>query len=259
VRRLDATGVKSCNGRSDSRPPIGISLAVRPKVYSLSVIRVLVAEDQPLVRGGVVMLLQGHEDLEVVGVAEDGRTAIEAASRLLPDVVLMDIRMPGMDGIEATRALTHEPPTGSGDRIVRVLALSTFGDEESVYGVLRAGASGFVLKDSAPRDLLAAVRALASGDSWLDPLVAPHLLRALQHVPQAVAWSPALVAQLSVREREVLSLIAHGMSNAEIGERFVISEATVKTHVHRILMKTGCRDRAQAVVLAYRSGLVNPG
>lgn len=215
-------------------------------------IRVVVVEDQPLVRGGIVLLLKGAGDIEVVGEAADGQSAIDQATQLRPDIVLMDLRMPGMDGIEATRILTGSQGT------VRVLVLTTFDDDPDVLGALRAGASGFLTKDSAPTRLTDAVRSVAAGDAWLDPSISGRVLRALQQVPHELAWSPALVDVLTPREQEVLALLAQGLSAADISDRLVLSDATVKTHLHRILMKTGCRDRAQAVVLAYRTGLVAP-
>lgn len=218
--------------------------------------RVVVVDDDPLVRGGVVMLLHGYDDLEVVAEAADGTSALAVVHDADPDVVLLDLRMPGMDGIEVTRRLTQDPPGDRADRLAKVLVLTTFHDEELVFGALRAGASGFLVKSSAPGHLVDAVRSVARGDSWLDAAIAGQVLRALHQVPHPTAWSRTAVDALSPREQQVLAQIAHGLSNAEIAEQFVVSEATVKTHVHRILMKTGCRDRAQAVVLAYRSGLV---
>ena len=219
-------------------------------------IRVLVVEDEPLVRSGIAALLGGHEDIEVVAEAADGLTAIAQAASVEPDLVLMDLRIPGVDGVEATRLLTAETVETRTDRLLKVLALTTFTDDESVYGVLKAGASGFLVKSSAPAHLVEAIRAVAGGDCWLDSSVAGRVLCALHHVPHPGNWAPGLIDQLSPREQEVLALMAHGLTNAEISGRFTLSEATVKTHVHRILMKTGSRDRSQAVVLAYRSGFV---
>ncbi len=220
--------------------------------------RVLVAEDQPLVRGGIVMLLSGHDDIDVVAEAADGNQALHEASATKPDLVVLDLRMPGLDGVEVTRRLVSDPPQGEGaDQLVKVLVLTTFDDDDSVYGALRAGASGFLMKDGAPRHLVEAVRAVAAGDSWLDPSIAGKVIRVLHDTPRAGSWSSELVDRLSPREREILVLIAHGMTNSQITDQLTLSEATVKTHVSRILMKTGCRDRAQAVVLAYRSGFVS--
>jgi DNA-binding NarL/FixJ family response regulator len=224
------------------------------------VTRVLVADDQALVRSGIVLLLCAAPDIEVVGEAVDGRTAIDQARLLKPDVVVMDLRMPGIDGVEATRQLTDESPVAD-DHLVRVLVLTTFSDDESVYGALRSGASGYLVKDQAPRDLLTAVREIATGGSWIDPAVAGRVIAALRGLPTAATDAPRLAARLSPREREVLVQMAYGRSNAEISAHFTISDATVRTHVSRILMKTGSRDRSQAVALAYQSGLVrtSPG
>lgn len=231
-------------------------------------IRVLVADDQPLVRGGILMLLADHPDIEVVGEAAAGDEALELALQLRPDIVLMDLRMPGLDGVEATRRLTaddemvirSDAALGSVnvDVVVKVLVLTTFNDDESVYSALTAGASGFVVKDAAPRYLVEALRTVAAGDSWLDPSVAAQVIRALGNVLRS-GPPPALLARLTNREREVLGLMARGLTNGDIRERLFLSEATVKTHVSRILTKTGSRDRSQAVVLAYQSGLVRVG
>jgi DNA-binding NarL/FixJ family response regulator len=219
------------------------------------VTRVLVADDQALVRGGIVLLL-GAPDVEIVGEAVDGRSAIDQARSLRPDVVVMDLRMPGIDGVEATRQLTEEPSSPGTDHLVKVLVLTTFSDDESVYAALRSGASGYLVKDQAPRDLLTAVREIAAGGSWIDPAVAGRVIAALRGLPTAATDAPRLASRLSAREREVLVQVAYGRSNAEISAHFTISDATVRTHVSRILMKTGSRDRSQAVALAYQSGLV---
>jgi DNA-binding NarL/FixJ family response regulator len=219
------------------------------------VIRVLLADDQPLVRAGLAMLLCAEPDVEVVGEAGDGVEAVELTRRLKPDVVLMDVRMPGMDGVTATRQLTAGPEPSD----ARVLILTTYHVDEAVYSALRAGASGFLLKDAAPQELLYAVRAVAAGEAWLDPAVARGLLDDLARRPEPATPSPAALAELTAREQEVLVLMAHGLSNAEIARRLVVGDATVKTHVGRVLMKLGLRDRTQAVVAAYQSGLVVPG
>ncbi len=219
-------------------------------------IRLLLADDQPLVRAGIAMLLSNHPELAIVGEADDGAAAVALATRLRPDVVLMDVRMPGKDGIAATRELTADGT--SADAPIKVLVLTTFDDDEAVYGSLRAGAHGFLLKHAAPEDLVAAIVRVAAGDAWLDPRVAGKVISALAGSPDPGSAGADRIARLTPREREVMSLIAHGLSNSEISDELVLSEATVRTHVARILMKTGSRDRAQAVTLAFRAGLVRP-
>ncbi|GGM10846.1 MULTISPECIES: response regulator [Micromonospora] len=219
-------------------------------------IRVLLADDQPLIRAGLAMLLAAVADVEVVGEADDGAQAVELSRRLHPDVVLMDVRMPGTDGVEATRRLAEEYDP---QRPVRVIILTTYHVDEAVYAALRAGASGFVLKDAAPQELVAAVRAVAAGEAWLDPAVTRRLLDDLATRPDPGLPTPTRMRQLTPREREVLVLMAYGLSNQEIAEHLVLGEATVKTHVSRVLMKLGLRDRTHAVVAAYQSGLVTPG
>ena len=219
------------------------------------VIRVLVADDQTLVRAGFRVLVESAPDLEVVGEAGDGVEAVELARRELPDVVLMDIRMPRMDGLEATRRiLALDRAEG-----VRVLVLTTFDLDEYVYEALRAGASGFLLKDTPPADLLAAIRVVAAGDALLAPSVTRRLIAEFVRRPEPNAVTPAALDALTDREREVLALVARGLSNAEIAELLVVSGATAKTHVSRVLAKLGARDRAQLVMLAYETGLVTPG
>jgi DNA-binding NarL/FixJ family response regulator len=216
------------------------------------VIRVLVVDDQTLMRSGLVGMLAVHDDLDVVGEAADGLEAVQRAAVLRPDVVVMDIRMPRLDGIEATRRL-RAAPDGP-----RVLVLTTFDLDEYVWQALRAGAGGFLLKDAPPERLAEAVRTVAAGE----PLLAPSVTRRLveRYVGGPAADSAArLLADLTPREREVLDLVVEGLSNAEVGRRLHLSEATVKTHVTRVLAKLGVRDRVQAVVLAYESGLVTPG
>jgi len=212
---------------------------------------VLVADDHALVRSGIVGLLEAA-DLRVVGEAGDGSAAVEAARRLRPDVVLMDIRMPGLDGIEATARLTAEPQAPS------VLVLTTFDLDEYVYRALRAGAAGFLLKDAPPERLVDAVRTVARGEALLAPALTRRLIERYLATPQPGAGDRPAV-DLTPREREVWLLIARGMSNHEVGERLFLSEATVKAHVTRLLAKLGVRDRVQAVVAAYESGLVRPG
>jgi DNA-binding NarL/FixJ family response regulator len=219
------------------------------------VIRVLVADDQTLVRAGFRVLVESAPDLEVVGEAGDGVEAVELARRELPDVVLMDIRMPVMDGLEATRrTIALDRAEG-----IRVLVLTTFDLDEYVYEALRAGASGFLLKDTPPADLLAAIRVVAAGDALLAPSVTRRLIAEFARRPEPSAVTPAALAALTDREREVLALVARGLSNAEIAELLVVSGATAKTHVSRVLAKLGARDRAQLVMLAYETGLVTPG
>lgn len=215
-------------------------------------IRVLIADDQALMRTGFRMILDAENDIEVVGEAIDGTDAIRQFARLRPDVVVMDVRMPTMDGIEATRRLAREDPRA------RVLILTTFDLDEYVYEALRAGASGFLLKDRPSEELTAAVRVVAAGEALLAPSVTRRLIAEFARRPVAVNPAPAL-DELTDREREVLVLMARGLSNAEISTSLFIAETTVKTHVGRVLQKLGLRDRAQAVVLAYESGIVQPG
>jgi DNA-binding NarL/FixJ family response regulator len=220
------------------------------------VITVLIVDDQPLQRLGFRMLLESSPQTTVVGEAEHGADAVRRAADLHPDVVLMDIRMPGMDGIEATRRIV-----GSGARS-RVLVLTTFDLDEYAYSALRAGASGFLLKDALPEELLAGIRAVAAGDAVVAPAMTRRLLDAFtDRLPGGSEDSPArtVISQLSQREREVLIDVATGMTNSEIAEHLVLSESTVKTHVGRILAKTGARDRVHAVIMAYDAGLVRPG
>ncbi len=216
-------------------------------------IRVLIADDQELVRTGFRVILNAEPDLEVVGESRDGKEVIEAARRLRPEVVLMDIRMPNLDGIEATRRIA----AGAGSP--RVLILTTFDLDQYVYEALRAGASGFLLKDSPRADLIAAVRAAAAGNALLAPSVTRRLIEAFARRPPEAAPSPARLASLTAREREVLVLLARGGSNTEIAATLFVSEATVKTHVGNLLAKLGLRDRVQAVILAYETGIIVPG
>jgi DNA-binding NarL/FixJ family response regulator len=215
--------------------------------------RVLLVDDQPLLRTGFRMILSAESDLTVVGEASEGAAAVELARRLKPDVVLMDIRMPGMDGIQATRALA-----GPGvEEPIKVLILTTFGSDEYVVESLRAGASGFLLKDAPPEDLVEAIRIVAAGDALLAPSVTRRLLdRVASRLPPANEDTIPALAELTDRELEVLKLVARGMSNAEIAAKLVVSETTVKTHVSRVLAKLEIRDRVQAVILAYETGLV---
>jgi DNA-binding NarL/FixJ family response regulator len=218
------------------------------------VIKVLIADDHELMRNGLRGMLDAQQDMEVVGEAEDGVQAVDEAIRLHPDVVIMDIRMPRLDGIEATKRLSAQ-----GQRAPRVLVLTTFDLDEYVYEALRAGAGGFMLKDSPPRQLAEAVRTVAVGESLLAPAVTKRLIERYVSRPPADTVKRERFAELTERELEVLQLLTRGLSNGEIGERLFLSEATVKTHVTRVLSKLGVRDRVQAVVLAYESGLVQPG
>lgn len=214
---------------------------------------VLLVDDQALLRMGFRLVLEAEPDLTVVGEAGDGRSALTQVAALRPDVVLMDVRMPGMNGIEATARVVAEHPA------TRVLILTTFDLDEYAFSALRVGASGFLVKDARPAELVAAVRAVAAGDAVVSPRVTRRMLEMFAgHLPQAGRATPAdpRLAELTPRENEVLLAVAQGLSNAEVAEHLVLSEATVKTHVGRVLAKLGVRDRVQAVVLAYESGLV---
>jgi DNA-binding NarL/FixJ family response regulator len=218
-------------------------------------LRILIADDQALVRAGFKMILDAEDDLDVVGEAADGAAAVELARRLKPDVVLMDIRMPELDGIEATRrvvGLEVDPP-------VRVLMLTTFDLNEYVYEALRAGASGFLLKDVPPEQLAAGIRIVAQGEALLAPSITKRLIQEFAAAAPVNAPPPKGLDELTARELEVFRLIARGLSNAEIAAELIVSETTVKTHVARVLMKLGLRDRVQAVVLAYEAGIAVPG
>ncbi len=216
-------------------------------------VRVLIADDQALVRAGFRKLLESAPHIEVVGEAADGRDAVDQARKLLPTLVLMDIRMPRLDGIEATRRLTADRDG------TRVLILTTFGLDEYVYEALRAGASGFMLKDAPPEDLLAAIDIIARGDAMIAPAVTRSVIEEFVRCSPAPTPGPPALDELTDREREVLELLARGLSNAEIAQRLVVSNGTVKTHVAHILQKLDLRDRVQAVILAYELGVVTPG
>jgi DNA-binding NarL/FixJ family response regulator len=215
-------------------------------------IRVLVADDQEMVRAGFRLLLEQVADVDVVAEAEDGRQAADEVRRVRPDVVLMDIRMPVLDGLSATREIL-----ASGTD-VRVIILTTFDVDDYVFEALRVGASGFLLKSSPPERLVAAIRAAADGDAWLDPVVTKRVIEEFGRQPVPATASPAELDRLTEREREVLCEVARGLSNAEVGASLFISEATVKTHVARVLAKLSLRDRLQAVVYAYEHGFVLP-
>jgi DNA-binding NarL/FixJ family response regulator len=216
------------------------------------VIRILIADDQELVRTGFRVVLDAEPDLEVVGEAPDGLAALEAAEKLRPDVVLMDIRMPNLDGIEATRRIA------ASNASPRVLILTTFDLDDYVYEALRAGASGFLLKDARAEELRQAVRTIAAGEALLSAAITRRLIESYTRRPPPTP-QPSQLAELTPRELEVLRLVARGLSNADIAATLVVGDATVKTHVARIFSKLSLRDRAQAVVLAYETGLVQPG
>jgi DNA-binding NarL/FixJ family response regulator len=215
-------------------------------------IRILIADDQSLVRAGFRLVLENHPDIEVVGEAANGHEAVHSAGRLEPDVVLMDIRMPEMDGIAATREITARHDA-------RVLVLTTYDLDEYVYDALQAGASGFLLTDTPPEQLADGIRAVANGEALLAPTVTRRLIEEFTRLGRSRRTRPAELDELTPRELEVLRMLARGLSNAEIAAELVVSETTVKTHVTHVLGKLRLRDRVQAVVLAYESGLVTPG
>ena len=216
-------------------------------------IRVLLADDQQLVRTGFRLILSAEPDIDVVGEAGDGAATVSSARRLRPDVTLMDVRMPEVDGIAATRQLTTQTPPPT-----KVLVLTTFDVDSYVYDALRAGASGVLLKNAPPEELIRAIRLIAAGEALLDPAVTLRVIEEFSRTPER-APEPAEVGRLTDREREVLLLVARGLSNAEIAAGLLVSEATVKSHVARLLAKLHLRDRAQAIVFAYENGLVRPG
>ena len=216
-------------------------------------IRVLLVDDDALMRAGLEAILSSDAGVHVVGEASDGRVAVEQVRRLQPDVVLMDIRMPEVDGIAATREVVAVSPD------VRVVILTTFEDDDYIFGALTAGASGFLLKRTSPEYLLEALRAVAAGDSLLSPSVTRRVIDRMAALPSGEAILDRRLDALTAREREVLEQLARGLSNAEVAAALVIEESTVKTHVKRVLMKLGLRDRVQAVIFAYESGLVSPG
>ena len=217
-------------------------------------LRVLIADDQPLARTGLRKIFDADPEIEVVGEAEDGLDAVELAGRRDPDVVVMDIRMPRLDGLEATRRILERDGESR-----RVLVLTTFDLDEYVYGALRAGASGFMLKDAPPEELLAAVRVIARGDALLAPAITRRVVEHFGRLPAASDENRERLDELTAREREVLELVAQGKSNAEIAAALVVGEGTVKTHVRNLLAKLGVRDRVQAVIFAYETGVVRAG
>jgi DNA-binding NarL/FixJ family response regulator len=219
------------------------------------VIRILLADDQALIRAGFRMLLDSADDMEVVGEAGDGAEAVDLARRQLADVILMDIRMPGVDGLEATRRIAADDDLAG----VKVIILTTFESDEYVYQAIRAGASGFLVKDAEPAELIQAVRVVARGDALLSPSVTRRLITDLARRPERPPLSAQSLQCLTVREREVMALVAAGLSNDEIAARLYLSPLTSKTHVSRMMTKLGARDRAQLVVMAYETGLVTPG
>ncbi|MGH3936334.1 MAG: response regulator [Pseudonocardiaceae bacterium] len=221
-------------------------------------IRVVVVDDQPLVRAGIAMLVNAEQDIAVVAEAADGREALTQARVQRPDVVLMDVRMPGTDGVAATRAVMDEGLTAQSGQPIGVIILTTYHIDEAVYAALRAGASGFLLKDAAPTEIVAAIRAVVGGEAWLDPAVTRRLIDEFATRPEQHTPTSAEMALLTPREREVLTLLAQGLSNADAAVQLFISEATVKTHLARVMMKLGVREKAQAVAAAYQTGLVQP-
>jgi DNA-binding NarL/FixJ family response regulator len=218
-------------------------------------IKVLIADDQALVRTGFRMILDAEDDIEVTGEAADGLEAIAATKSARPDVILMDVRMPNMNGIDATRQLVDKDDVEP----IRVLILTTFDLDEYVYDALRAGASGFLLKDAPPEELVHAVRVVERGDALIAPSITKRLIEEISQRPAQQGADPEALESLTQRELEVLQLMARGLSNHEIAQELFVSDTTVKTHVGRVLMKLGLRDRVQAVVLAYESGVVRPG
>lgn len=219
-------------------------------------IRVVVVDDQPLVRAGITMLVNTEKDIEVVAEAADGDDALVQIRAQRPDVVLMDVRMPGTDGIEATRAVIREGLTTQNGQPIRIIILTTYHVDDAVSAALRAGASGFLLKDAAPTEIATAIRAVVAGKGWLDPAVTRRLIDDFAARPEQNTPTPAEMAQLTPREREVLTLLARGLSNADVAAQLFISEATVKTHLARVMAKLNVREKSQAVAAAYQTGLV---
>jgi DNA-binding NarL/FixJ family response regulator len=221
-------------------------------------IQVVIADDQQLVRAGIAMLVNAEEDIAVVGEAADGQEALIQARTQRPDVILMDVRMPVTDGVAATRAVINEGLTAQNGQPIKIIILTTFHLDEYVHDALRAGAKGFLLKDAASTEIVAAIRAVVAGDAWLGPAVTSRLIDDFVTRPEQNTSTPVQMAQLTPREREVLILLAQGMSNADVAAQLFISEATVKTHLAHVMTKLGVREKAHAVIAAYQSGLVQP-
>jgi DNA-binding NarL/FixJ family response regulator len=224
----------------------------------VSVIRVMVVDDQPLVRAGLTMVVNTEDDIAVIAEAADGQDALIQARIHRPDVILMDVCMPGLDGVAATRAVISEGLTAQNGQPIKVIILTTYEIEEAVTSALRAGAVGFLLKAAAPAEIVAAIRAVVAGEGWLDHRVTLSIIADIARQPEQHTPTPAQMAQLTRREREVLALLAKGLSNAEVAKHLFISEYTVKTHVARLMAKLDVREKAQAVAVAYQSGLVQP-
>ncbi len=224
----------------------------------VSVIRVMVVDDQPLVRVGITMLIDAEDDITVVAEAADGHDAVAQARVQRPDVILMDVRMPGTDGVAATRAVISEGLTAQNGQPIKVLILTTYHLDEAVTAALRAGAVGFLLKAAAATEIVAAIRAVVAGEGWLDHRITLPIITGIARQPERHTPTPAQMAQLTRREREVLAFLAQGLSNAEVAEHLFIAETTVKTHLARVMAKLDVREKAQAVAAAYQSGLVQP-
>jgi DNA-binding NarL/FixJ family response regulator len=222
------------------------------------VIRVVVVDDQPLVRAGIAMLINAEEDIAVVAEAVDGQDALAHVRAQRPDVVLMDVRMPGTDGVAATRAIIEAGLTNQTGQPAGVIILTTYNIDDAVYAALRAGALGFLLKDAAPTEITNAIRAVVAGEAWLDSAVTRKLIHEITARPKQHAPTSAEMARLTPREREVLTLLAHGLSNEDVAAELVISEATVKTHLAHLMTKLAVREKAQAVAAAYQTGIVRP-
>ena len=220
---------------------------------SPAAVRVLIVDDDKLMRAGLRAVFSADEGIEVIGEAGDGRAGIDSARRLRPDIVLMDVRMPELDGITATRELLQASPE------LRVVIVTTFEDDDYVFGALAAGASGFLLKRTGPEELIEAIHTVAAGEALLSPSVTRRVIERMARDPGVTTNGERRLEELTAREREVLELIARGLTNAEIASELVIEESTVKTHVKRVLMKLGLRDRVQAVILAYETGVIRPG